>query len=106
MSQRVKTSARGLVLPRSSSPENGHLRKNGQSIDTVNIGNTRHRTKTNKAITTQKNKKDEQQGKDSTQKNNNKAKQNNTKNKQTNNGDELRCSRRVNRSCYSYSQVR
>jgi hypothetical protein len=28
MSQRVKTSARGLVLPRSSSPENGHLRKN------------------------------------------------------------------------------
>jgi hypothetical protein len=27
MSQRVKTSARGLVLPRSSSPENGHLRK-------------------------------------------------------------------------------
>ena len=24
---RVKTSARGLVLPRSSSPENGHLRK-------------------------------------------------------------------------------
>ena len=28
MSQRVKTSARGLVLPRSSSPEYGHLRKN------------------------------------------------------------------------------
>jgi hypothetical protein len=28
MSQRVKTSACGLVLPRSSSPENGHLRKN------------------------------------------------------------------------------
>ena len=27
MSQGVKTSARGLVLPRSSSPENGHLRK-------------------------------------------------------------------------------
>ena len=27
MSQRVKTSARGLVLPQSSSPENGHLRK-------------------------------------------------------------------------------
>jgi hypothetical protein len=27
MSQRVKTSACGLVLPRSSSPENGHLRK-------------------------------------------------------------------------------
>ena len=27
MSQRVKTSARGLVLPRLSSPENGHLRK-------------------------------------------------------------------------------
>ena len=27
MSQRVKTSARGLVLPRSSSPKNGHLRK-------------------------------------------------------------------------------
>jgi hypothetical protein len=28
MSQRVKTSARGFVLPRSSSPENGHFRKN------------------------------------------------------------------------------
>ena len=32
MSQRVKTSARGLVLPRSSSPENGHLRKNTVSF--------------------------------------------------------------------------
>jgi hypothetical protein len=31
MSQRVKTSARGLVLPRSSSPENGYLRKNTSS---------------------------------------------------------------------------
>jgi hypothetical protein len=29
MSQRVKTSARELVLPRSSPPENGHLRKKG-----------------------------------------------------------------------------
>ena len=28
MSQRVKTSARELVSPLSSSPENGHLRKN------------------------------------------------------------------------------
>jgi len=28
MSQRVKTSARELVLPRSSSLGNGHLRKN------------------------------------------------------------------------------
>jgi hypothetical protein len=28
MSQRVKTRARGLVLPRSSSPEKDHLRKN------------------------------------------------------------------------------
>ena len=28
MSQRVKTSARGLVLLWSSSPENGHLQKN------------------------------------------------------------------------------
>ena len=35
MSQRVKTSVRGLVLPRSSSPENGHLRKNNQSIGTA-----------------------------------------------------------------------
>ena len=42
--------------------------ENGQSIDTANIGNTRHRTKTHKAITTQNIKKDEQQGKDSTQK--------------------------------------
>jgi hypothetical protein len=33
MSQRVKTSARGLVLPRSSSPENGHLRKNYYSLE-------------------------------------------------------------------------
>ena len=32
MSQRVKTSARGLVLPRSSSPENGHLRKKQASL--------------------------------------------------------------------------
>jgi len=31
MSQRVKTSARELVLPRSSQPENGHLRKNNSS---------------------------------------------------------------------------
>jgi hypothetical protein len=30
MSQRVKTSAHELVLPRSSPPENGHLRKNKQ----------------------------------------------------------------------------
>jgi hypothetical protein len=29
MSQRVKTSARALVLTRSSQPENGHLRKKG-----------------------------------------------------------------------------
>ena len=35
MSQRVKTSARGLVLPRSSSPENGHLRKNNASVRCV-----------------------------------------------------------------------
>ena len=35
MSQRVKTSARGLVLPRSSSPENGHLRKNYIAVDPV-----------------------------------------------------------------------
>jgi hypothetical protein len=34
MSQRVKTSARGLVLPRSSSPENGHLRKKCPSPST------------------------------------------------------------------------
>jgi response regulator RpfG family c-di-GMP phosphodiesterase len=32
MSQRIKTSARGLVLPRSSSPENGHLRKKEKSF--------------------------------------------------------------------------
>jgi hypothetical protein len=32
MSQRVKTSARGLVLPRSSLPENGHLRKNTNTV--------------------------------------------------------------------------
>jgi hypothetical protein len=36
MSQRVKTSARGLVLPRSSSPENDHLRKNTE-VSIVNI---------------------------------------------------------------------
>jgi hypothetical protein len=35
MSQRVKTSARGLVLPRSSPPENGHLQKNGNSSDLI-----------------------------------------------------------------------
>jgi hypothetical protein len=35
MSQRVKTSARGPVLPRSSSPENGHLRKNYVSSTTT-----------------------------------------------------------------------
>jgi hypothetical protein len=35
MSQRVKTSARGLVLPRSSSPENGHLRKNSSSFSYI-----------------------------------------------------------------------
>ena len=51
--------------------------ENGQSIDTANIGNTRHRTKTHKAITTQNIKKDEQQGKDSTQKK--KKQQNKTK---------------------------
>ena len=33
MSQRVKTSARGLILPRSSSPENGHLRKKELSFN-------------------------------------------------------------------------
>jgi hypothetical protein len=33
MSQRVKMSARGLVLPQSSSPENGHLRKIGPSFE-------------------------------------------------------------------------
>jgi hypothetical protein len=32
MSQREKTSARGLVLPRSSSPENDHLRNNLFSV--------------------------------------------------------------------------
>ena len=32
MSQGVKTSARGLVLPRSSSPENGHLRKKNSTF--------------------------------------------------------------------------
>ena len=60
--------------------------ENGQSIDTANIGNTRHRTKTHKAITTQNIKKDEQQGKDSTQKKNKTTKQNKTiqtTNKQT-----------------------
>ena len=31
MSQRVKTSARALVLTRSSQPESGHLRKNACS---------------------------------------------------------------------------
>jgi hypothetical protein len=51
--------------------------ENGQSIDTANIGNTRHRTKTHKAITTQNIKKDEQQGKDPTQKK--KKQQNKTK---------------------------
>ena len=51
--------------------------ENGQSIDTANIGNTRHRTKTHKAITTQNIKKDEQQGKDYTQKK--KKQQNKTK---------------------------
>jgi hypothetical protein len=32
MSQRVKTSARELILPRSSPPENGHLRKNSLTL--------------------------------------------------------------------------
>jgi hypothetical protein len=41
MSQRVKTSARGLVLPRSSSPENGHLRKNSNTDPTKNRGEPR-----------------------------------------------------------------
>ena len=35
MSQRVKTSTRGLVLPRSSPPENSHLQKNGNSSDLI-----------------------------------------------------------------------
>ena len=35
MSQRVKTSAHGLILPQSSPPENGHLQKNGNSSDLI-----------------------------------------------------------------------
>jgi len=35
MSQRVKTSARELVLPRSSSPENGYLRKNTSCLPVI-----------------------------------------------------------------------
>jgi hypothetical protein len=41
MSQRVKRSARGLVLPRSSSPENGHLRKKCSSCSTSGHGDSK-----------------------------------------------------------------